>query len=150
MAEKPKVLQNERRFPPAGTIAPDAMFDACTVRISGPSGLVGTAFGIPGVGATRIATGQYRVTIPRAPQTPSPAHVQRYFAQAVAPTGFQAPTGVGFNAQIAHRAPASGTFDLFTTKASPTGLGNVGQIPVNPPHNSEIDVWIFTTPITRY
>ena len=150
MAEKPKVLQNERRFPPAGTTAPDSMTDACTVRISGPSGLVGTAFGIPGVGATRIATGQYRVTIPRAPFTPSPAHVQRIWTQAVSPTGFQSPTGVGFNVQVGHKSPGSGTFDLWTTKASPTGLGNVGQIPVNPPHNSEIDVWIFTTPIQKY
>lgn len=150
MAEKPKVLQNERRFPIAGVIAPDAMLDACTVRISGPSGLVGTAFGIPGIGATRIATGQYRVTIPRAPFTPSPAHVQRFWTQSVNPTGFQGPTGVGFNTKVTNRSPASGTFDLWTTRSSPTGLANIGELPVNPPHNSEIDVWIFTTPITKY
>lgn len=148
MAEKPKVLANERRYPLQGLAAPYAMVDAGTIRFVG-SGLVGTAFGIPGMGATRIATGQYRVTIPRAHGRPSPAHVQKYTTQFVSPTGFQGPTGVGLNTQITHRSPASGTFDLWTV-GTPTGFGVMGGLPANPPALSEVDVWVFTTPLTKY
>jgi hypothetical protein len=148
MAEKPKVLANERRYPLQGLAAPYGMLDVGTVRFVG-SGLVGTAFGIPGMGATRIGTGLVRVTIPRAHSRPSPAHVQKFNAQYVNPTGFQGPTGLGMAVQVVNRAPASGTFDLFTVGVS-TGFGGTPGIPTNPPAQSEIDVWVFTTPLTKY
>jgi len=151
MADKPRVLTNEMVFPWDGTMQPRARWAAATVRFYGATGLVGTAFGIPGMSATRVATGHYRVHMPRAPNL---SQKFSFTPMAAIPTAYQGqgPTGIGFGVVGANRAPASGTVDFFTTRGHPTATDTrlTQGIPVNPDAGSEVDVFVFTTPYTQY
>jgi hypothetical protein len=146
MPEQPKQFANLDAYP-AEALNPSVRLGAATIRFTGATGLVGTAFGIPGITATRMATGHYRVAFPR-----SPARSMKFQATPVSPTGYQGPTGVGFNVQLANRSAPSGTIDIFTTRGHPSGaaINLTSGIPMNPPDLSEVDLLVFTTPITRY
>lgn len=146
MPEQPKHLANLDAYP-AESLAPSTRIGAATIRFTGATGLVATAFGFQGITATRLATGHYRVHMPRSPQLTT-----RYLAQSVVPTGHQGPTGVGFGVELANRAGPSGTVDLFTTRGAPSGFPTIltSGVPANPPHLAEVDLFVFTTPFPRY
>lgn len=122
------------------------------------SGLVGTAYGFPGIKATLIGTGLYDVRIggdlaerglrvyPNArPASPS------------GPVASSAPAQFGVN--VAHAGGVSGMFRLqtWTTAGVASGSNNgvfsgvgVMQRPINPPTGAAVDLLILGAPITRY
>lgn len=151
MADQTKVMWNEAVYPLAGTFQPHARVGAATVRFDGATGLVATVFGIPGISATRLATGHYRVAFPRSPARSIKCQATPVHNIGTAYQG-QGPTGIGFSVQLANRSAPSGTIEMILTRGQPSAPAtNLALgVPVNPPALSEVDLLLFITPIIRF
>lgn len=121
-----------------GTRGEGAFLGLERMFFSGQTGLVSTMFGIPGVSATRTATGVYTI------QHPS------IVAADIIP-GVQAPSGLYFQANIASHNAQSGTAVLhFFQEAVPT-LANsgFGQL-MNPPTGTQVKLLFFCSPYSQF
>ena len=150
MADQPRTLTTEALYQIEGSSAPKGRFDAATIRFTGNTGLVGTAFGIPNISATRVGTGHYRVHMPYAPNLS-----QKFSLSTVStPTAVNG-SGIhfGIGAELFNKCPASGTVEILFGRSANTGTGVTqltDKILTNPPTLTEVDLFVFTTPITQY
>lgn len=124
------------------------------------SGLVGTAYGFPGVSATLVGTGLYDV---RVGGDLAERGLRVYpHARPASPSGPVASSTLPqFGVNIAHAGGVSGMFRMQTWTTTPapsgsiagagasTGLG-VMQRPAPPPTGAAVDLLILGSPITRY
>lgn len=133
---------------PLNTVGPKGQHAFCGVGkvfFTGTTGLVGTAYGIPGLTATRLSTGAYKVQFPASKSVD------------IIP-GVQAPTGVHYDVQVGNVQPYSGTAELHisqrfntinsqsTGTSQPTGLLR----PQNPASGTCVNLLFFVAPITPY
>lgn len=112
-----------------------------TVFFTGATGLVGTAYGIPGVTCTRVSTGLYQVDYP-------PCKGANIWAQV------RAPTGHSYTANITALNAVSGTAYLHLTRQVAGKLITTGSMPTtyNQPHNpvsgTMVDLMFMFSPST--
>ncbi len=102
------------------------------VVFKGPTGAVGTAYGVPSLGAVFIATGMVRVS--HAAQ----AHVTP-FHEVTVPSG-----NGGLQVQVVNRQQGSGTYELHFTRPT-TGLTTT----VNPATGTVVDVLFQISPVPK-
>jgi hypothetical protein len=113
------------------------------VFFSGTTGLVATSYGIPGVTATRIATGAYRLNYP-------PTR-----ALDIIP-GIQAPSGNHYNINVSDVNSYSGTANFQVTRnnvgpiASGAAQASSYLAPHNPVSGTFANFMFFVSPITPY
>jgi hypothetical protein len=125
------------------------------------SGLVGTAYGFPGLSATLVGTGLYDIRFP----TVANRGIRMYpHAMAGEPKGatgaFIGPQGSGtqgvvpgFNVHMSHLGGQSGSAYLNTTSQIINASGAVGPTglrPAFPPTGSVVNLLIVGSPISRY
>lgn len=105
----------------------------------GQTGLVSTLFGIPGLTATRVSTGTYRI------QHPPAVSVD------VIP-GMQSPSGTQFQANIIGQNPRSGVVDIhiLNDSGNQTGAASGFAQLINPPTGTELKMMFFVAPITPF
>lgn len=113
-----------------------------TVFFEGTTGLVGTAYGIPGVGATRIATGAYEIFFP-------PTREVRIIP------GLQAPSGQQYNVNISDVFPFSGKAKMQISRTGGAGssgnfVPSLSVVPHNPVSGTMVNLLFFVSPITPY
>lgn len=114
-----------------------------TVFFEGTTGLVGTAYGIPGVTATRIATGSYDLIYP-------PTREVRIIP------GLQAPTGMHYTVNISDVFPFSGKAKIQIARMGggsvPSGSTTPTMMsqPHNPVSGTMLNLQFFVSPITPY
>lgn len=116
-------------------------FNGATGLVSGPTS-AGTFYGIPGISATRRATGVYPIKFP-------PARNLEIIP------GVQAPTGNGLMVNISELNAVSGTAILQLTRmaaqTTPTGSSpSLFQQHVNPSSGTYVNMLWFCAPITPY
>ena len=129
-----------------------------TLQFAG-SGLVGTMFGIPGMSATRIATGVYDLRFPTVrsavimpaieDQSPSGVNMGNLFdARAGFPNTTASGAGPGLGGGV------SGMARLYTTRSFVTPSGGAAPTafssPINPPTGSVVNMLLIGSPITAY
>ena len=105
----------------------------------GQTGLVSTLFGIPGLSATRVSTGTYRI------QHPPAVSVD------VIP-GMQSPSGTAFQANVINQNVRSGIVDIaiYNDAAGIVGaFSGMGAL-YNPPTGTELKMMFFVAPITPF
>ncbi len=128
------------------------------------SGLVGTAYGLPGFSATLVGTGLYSLGIPK-----TAIRGLRLYPNVMGPEG-KGPTGAligpqgsgvlgappGFNAHVSHVGGQSGTAYLNTTSlvvnasGPAAAMGPTGLRPMFPPTGSVVNLLVLGSPIARY
>lgn len=123
------------------------------------SGLVGTAYGFPGISATLIGTGLYDVRFAGAA-----ARGIRVFPEAVAPnpSGTAVPPTVPtntlpqFGVSVANLSGPSGSMHVQTWTQSPQASGVTGNFgsgmhrPINAGTGASINLQFLISPISRY
>ena len=110
-----------------------------SVYFTGPTGLVGTSYGIPGVSVSRsasVGTGVYDITFPSARDV------------RIIP-GLQCPSGHAYHANVARLSPVSGTAQLHLTRQMGTGVTLPLQ-PQNPVTGAVVNLMFFVSPVTAY
>ena len=133
----------------------DGLIADATIELRS-SGLVGTAYGFPGISATLIGTGLYDIRFPVAAERgvriypeAVPGAVSGTAVPPTVPTGALPQFGVNM-----HRVSGqSGSAYLSTTTVSPTpsAVGAAtGLRHINAPTNSVINLQFLVSPITRY
>jgi hypothetical protein len=129
-----------------GPAAQDGFIGLHQVYFQGATGLVGSAFGVPGVTVTRTGTGAYSVSYPK---------VSKGGRCAIIP-GIEAPTGFQYDVSIqTPNVPNSGTFKFNITKQTQF-LGS-GAVPisgtnqqVNPVSGTVLNLLFFGSPNVRF
>lgn len=121
-----------------GTRGEGAFLGIERMFFQGQTGLVSTMYGIPGVSATRTATGVYTI------QHPS------IVAADIIP-GVQAPSGMFFQANVASHNSLSGTAVLhFFNEAQPSIVSSgFGQL-INPPTGTQVKLLFFCSPYSQF
>lgn len=126
-----------------GPKAQNAFVGLHKVFFSGATGLVATSYGIPGVRATRIATGAYGIVYPPTK------------AVDIIP-GVQAPSGAHYDVNISDVHPYSGTAKMQITRkevgpiASGAALATTWIAPHNPVSGTFVNLLFFVSPVTPY
>lgn len=149
-------LSAKPKFPifGAGQAFNGGVLGAATIEL-GSSGLVGTAYGMPGFSATRIATGLYDMRFPQTAIRGAVFLTQPRVQTYPGPTGAVVNSGapVDFAASVSKVGGESGIAYLNTyrsntvqTGASPTYFSSL----VNPPTGAAVDVFLIGSPIARY
>ncbi len=116
-------------------------FNGATGLVSGPTS-AGTFFGIPGISATRRATGIYPIKFPAVR------------ALDIIP-GVQAPTGQPYVVNISSLNPTSGTAIVEVTRMEArtvtTGSSpSMYAAPQNPASGTYVNLFFFASPVAAY
>lgn len=131
---------------PLNTVGPkgqQAFVGVHKVFFSGATGLVATSYGIPGVTATRVATGAYRLAFPTSRGVD------------IIP-GVQAPSGAHYNINVSNVQPYSGTAEFQITRnhvgpiASGAAVASSYLAPHNPVSGTFANLLFYVSPITPY
>ena len=106
---------------------------------TGSTGLVGTMYGIPGVTATRVGTGVYRLAYPVARGVDIIA-------------GIRAPSGMAYQVNVNQLNPSSGTAEIVVSKGGPvpTGVASGFVQPINPVAGAQASLLFFVAPVTPF
>lgn len=113
------------------------------VFFTGPTGLIGTAYGVPGITVTRTGTGAYNVTYKKAHEVN------------ILP-GVQVPSGFSYGINMVGNNPSSGTAQFNITSpgvsigSAATAYLTMTTRQANPTSGTIADLWIYVAPITRY
>lgn len=136
----PSFTETTGQFPlnAIGTRGEGAFLGLERMFFQGQTGLVSTMYGIPGVTATRIATGIYNIRHPS------------IVAADIIP-GVEAPSGMYFQANVVNHNAQSGTADIhFFNEAQPSILNSgYGQY-INPPTGTQVKLLFFCSPYSRF
>ena len=127
----------------------------------GASGLVGTAYGFPGLSATLVGTGLYDIRYPTVAQRGMRIYPMPVGPEPKGPTGaLIGPQGSGFvlttpgfEARLSHVGGQSGSALLNITSPlfNPSGaVGPTGSRPVFPPTGASVNLLFLGAPIRRY
>jgi hypothetical protein len=115
-------------------------FNGATGLVSGPTS-AGTFFGIPGISATRRATGIYPIAFPKARSVDIIA-------------GVQAPTGQPYSVNVSQVNAASGTAIVEVSRMAvgnaATGAPSLFAALHNPVSGTYVNLLFFVAPITPY
>lgn len=116
-----------------------------TIFFEGLTGLIGTAYGIPGVTATRVATGAYRMNFPSSPQASGAMGV-------VLIPSLNAPTGnfFGVNVTDVHSVTGVAHLNFTTAEMQVSGAPTNIRRPVNPASGTRLHVLFYVSPITPF
>ena len=140
-------LHDKEQFP-INVFGPKGMHSIVgmhTIVFEGVTGLVGTSFGIPGVTATRVATGAYRVNYDSVIMTSGTPGV-------VIMPGVNAPTGNFYNVNINSVQSVTGVAHIELTRPFVPVSGGATNIiqPVNPTSGTRLHLQFFVSPITPF
>ena len=122
-----------------GTRGEGAFLGIERMFFQGQTGLVSTMYGIPGVSATRTATGVYTI------QHPS------IVAADIIP-GVQAPSGMYFQVNVSSHNAGSGTavLQFFQEAQGPSMVASgFGQL-MNPPTGTQVKLLFFCSPYSQF
>jgi hypothetical protein len=116
-------------------------FNGATGLVSGPTS-AGTFYGIPGISATRRATGVYPIKFPAVKEL------------TIIP-GVQAPTGQPYQVNISQINPTSGTAIIEVTRMEartvPTGsVASMYAAPHNPVSGTVVNLMFIASPVAAY
>ena len=131
-------FQSEEQYPlnAVGQKGQHAFVGVEKVFFRGTTGLVGTAYGIPGVTVSRTATGSYTVNY-------DPVHEIDIIPNLIVPTGQDA------QLKFVEVNPTSGTAKFQITRPSPTGISGAPLL-YNPPSGTIASLLIFGAPIIKF
>lgn len=122
----------------AGSRGEGAFLGLERMFFQGQTGLVSTMYGIPGVSATRIATGTYQIAHPPA------------IAADIIPS-VQAPSGMYFQANVSSHTARSGIAILQFFQEAAGTLVSSGYGPlINPPTGTQVKLLFFVSPYTEF
>jgi hypothetical protein len=139
----------------------DGLIADATIELRS-SGLVGTAYGFPGISATLIGTGVYDIRYPVAAERGVRIYPHAMPPELKGPTGaLLPPAGSGgvpdFGVHMSHVGAQSGWARLNTTSNKLTASGAIAGVPsgspsqpINPPTGAVINLQFLVSPITRY
>lgn len=118
----------------------DGFFGVHSVYFQGTTGLVATQYGIPGMVATRVQTGLYRLAFGRA------------FGSVDINPSVEGPTGAIYGAvmqQPLHRNSGIAHVLLYSPLVSPTGAAQstASFQPVNPATGTALKLFTFVAPV---
>jgi hypothetical protein len=102
-----------------GNAMQDAFVGLEQVYFTGATGLIGTAYGMPGITVTRTSTGMYSISYP--PVSPQ--------GRCAIIPGIECPSGQAYDAMIVQNFPNSGTAQLNLTQ--PMQFIGSGAVPVS-------------------
>lgn len=149
MAAGAKAFPNVEQQGPvrfAGKAGQNAFLALETVHFVGATGLIGSAYGIPGVTLTRTSTGAYTISYP--PINQAQGRV------AIIP-GLEVPTGQAYDVSLTQHYPGSGTTQINITR-----MGNAiasGAVPVsgtvqpmNPATGTVLSLLFVVNPVTKF
>ena len=126
------------------------------------SGLVGTAYGFPGLSATLVATGVVDIRYPVVSERGMRIYPHVLGTEGKGPTGaLLGPLGSGgfagaqpgFSAHMSHVGGQSGSalLNITTNAPTPTAVGAAtGLRPINPPTGAIVNLQFLASPIRRY
>lgn len=110
------------------------------IRFSGPTGMVATSYGMPGVTVGRLATGVYGIRFPRWKEV-------SIDAQLYTPTGVEYISSVGGMTGVAEIVGVSGGAELRLGRAA---TGGAGVAPANAVTGMVVGLRFYVNPVTAY
>jgi len=145
----PRNFADEEQFGPLNVVGPKgqhAFMGLETIFFEGSTGLVGTAYGIPGVTATRTSTGCYRINYGSAPQLSGAMGV-------IINPIINAPSGASYQVNVSDVNSVTGVANIQIGR---TGAGHLSHITTqtfqvhNPVSGTKLHLQFFVSPVTPF
>lgn len=134
------LFYNAPQFPlnSVGSKGQAAFVGVAKLNFSASGALVGTCYGIPGVGATRVATGAYNLTFPSTVEVDIFTQIQ------------QSPSGVIYDTAVNNVNAITGIAQLQIFGQTPVGGATGTLTPQNPASGTTLSIMFFASPVTRF